>query len=75
MITRPRTDWKALLPRAAEIVRGYDTGVLLRQLFYRLVADHSLPNTKSAYKGLSKYTAEAVPNPKYFAAKRREGAA
>ena len=52
-----RTDWKALLPRAAEIVHSYDTGVTLRQLFYRLVANQSLPNTTSAYKSLSKYTA------------------
>lgn len=59
MSKRPRTDWKALLPRAAEIVHGYDTGVSLRQLFYRLVAKQSLPNTTSAYKSLSKYTAKA----------------
>ena len=54
-----RIDWKALLPRAAEIVHSYDTGVTLRQLFYRLVANESLPNTSSAYKSLSKYTAKA----------------
>jgi hypothetical protein len=47
------------LSQAAAIVRGYDTPVTLRQLFYRLVAAELLPNTTNAYKSLSKYTAEA----------------
>jgi hypothetical protein len=29
--------WPPVLERAVEIVAGYDTGVTLRQLFYRLV--------------------------------------
>jgi hypothetical protein len=41
------------------IVESYDTGVTLRQLFYRLVAAQILPNTTSAYKGLSRETAVA----------------
>ncbi len=36
---------------------SYDTRVTLRQLFYRLVADGTLPNTSSYYKVLSRYTA------------------
>lgn len=52
-------DWDAIVPHAADIVRQYDTGVTLRQLFYRLVSDHSIPNSQNAYKGLSRYTARA----------------
>jgi hypothetical protein len=51
-----------VLPRAREIVESYDTGVTLRQLFYRLVADTvmpiPLPNTQSKYIYLSRITAE-----------------
>jgi hypothetical protein len=52
-------DWGHVLERAAGIVRAYDTGVTLRQLFYRLVSDGTLPNTLGAYKRLSAVTAEA----------------
>ena len=58
-MTRTRQDWPRLLIEAAGIVRSYDTGVTLRQLFYRLVAAGTLPNTTGAYKALSAYTAEA----------------
>jgi hypothetical protein len=51
--------WAPLLERAAAIVRSYDTGVTLRQLFYRLVALALLPNTLMRYRQLSHYTAEA----------------
>jgi len=54
-----RLDWPSIVKRAAEIVRSYDTGVTLRQLFYRLVAAELLPNTQTAYKTLSSRTAEA----------------
>jgi hypothetical protein len=40
-----------------EIVESYDTGVTLRQLFYRLVAATLIVNKLSEYKQLSKYTA------------------
>jgi hypothetical protein len=53
-----RVSWQPLLVHAAAIVRSYDTGVTLRQLFYRLVADGSLPNTQNYYRSLSSYTAE-----------------
>jgi len=53
------TDWSAILDHATEIVTSYETGVTLRQLFYRLVAAEMLPNTQNAYKGLSAHTAEA----------------
>lgn len=52
-------DWTSLLERAARIVRSYDTGVTVRQLFYRLVSDGTLPNTRSYYSSLSSYTADA----------------
>lgn len=54
-----RTDWGHVLDRAAALHGEYDTRVTLRQLFYRLVAAELLPNTTSAYKGLSARTAEA----------------
>ena len=54
-----RLDWPAILERAAEIVNSYDTGVTLRQLFYRLVAAQVLPNTQTVYRRLSARTAEA----------------
>lgn len=54
-----RREWPEIVTRAAQIVRSYDTGVTLRQLFYRLVSNGTLPNTQSAYKCLSARTAEA----------------
>lgn len=55
----PRLDWDAIVAESARIVQSYSTGVTLRQLFYRLVSAHILPNTQNAYKGLSRYTARA----------------
>lgn len=55
-----RIDWQNLvLPRAVAIVESYDTGVTLRQLFYRLVSEELIPNTQNAYKSLSRVSAEA----------------
>jgi hypothetical protein len=54
-----RLDWPAITRHAAEVVAGYDTSVTLRQLFYRLVSDGTLPNTVGAYKGLSDRTTRA----------------
>jgi hypothetical protein len=54
-----RIAWAAVITRAAEIVRGYDTPVTLRQLFYRLVAALLIPNTLAMYKRLSDLTAQA----------------
>ncbi len=54
-----RLDWHYILERAEQIVRSYDTGVTLRQLFYRLVAAEIIPNAQTAYKTLSAKTAEA----------------
>lgn len=54
-----RTNWSAVVQHAAQIVRRYDTPVTLRQLFYQLVSDGTLPNSDTSYKGLSRYTAEA----------------
>jgi len=51
--------WSAVLPHAASIVDSYDGGVTLRQLFYRLVGDGTVPNTVSAYKSLSDRTTAA----------------
>lgn len=54
-----KKDWNIILEHAAQIVRSYSTRVTLRQLFYRLVADQTLRNTRSEYGQLSKKTAEA----------------
>lgn len=51
--------WLPVLERSAEIVREYEGGVTLRQLFYRLVSEGEIPNTKDYYKSLSRYTAQA----------------
>lgn len=51
--------WPPIIERAAAIVGSYDTGVTLRQLFYRLVADGTLPNLDGYYRRLSSATAEA----------------
>jgi hypothetical protein len=57
--TRERLPWAVIVERAAAIVDSYDTGVTLRQLFYRLVSELAIPNTATAYKELSRHTAAA----------------
>ena len=52
-------NWSDILGHAASIVQSYDTLVTLRQLFYRLVSDGSLRNTRSEYNQLSSQTAKA----------------
>jgi hypothetical protein len=54
-----RIAWGGVLGHAEALVASYDTPVTLRQLFYRLVAAEVLPNTTTAYKGLSRETAQA----------------
>jgi hypothetical protein len=54
-----RTAWAPVLERARAIVESYDTAVTLRQLFYRLVAEALIANTRSAYQHLSRLTAIA----------------
>lgn len=58
-MARVRLNWQAVLEHAADVVRSYDTGVTLRQLFYRLVSDGTLRNTQSQYNSLSANTAKA----------------
>lgn len=57
-MSKPSTniDWQIVVAVAARIVRSYNTGVTLRQLFYRLVSAQILPNTQTAYKTLSDRT-------------------
>jgi hypothetical protein len=55
---RPYRKWEPVIDHAAEIVASYDTGVTLRQLFYRLAADGSIRNERGDYSHLSKLTAE-----------------
>lgn len=59
---RPREghlDWNKILVRAKEIVESYDTGVTLRQLYYRLVSEGLFPNKQQSYKTLSHVSARA----------------
>ena len=62
---RQSLDWKNdVLPVAKAIVESYNTGVTLRQLFYRLVSLKEdergrIPNTYSMYTALAHNTAEA----------------
>jgi hypothetical protein len=52
-------NWKDVNEKAREIIAAYPpASVTLRQLFYRLVAAQILPNTKQAYKGLSRTNAQ-----------------
>jgi hypothetical protein len=55
----PRIKWAPVLEHAADIVGSYQTAPTLRQLFYRLVVNETLPNTLSRYKDLSANTAQA----------------
>lgn len=57
-----RISWRRVTARAGKIVGSYDTGVTLRQLFYRLVVEGAIPNSQNAYKTLSKVTAELRRN-------------
>jgi hypothetical protein len=54
-----KRNWQEILAHAKIIVNSYDTLVTLRQLFYRLVADKTLANTRSEYNSLSSQTARA----------------
>lgn len=61
-VAAARLSWPTISAHAARIVESYDTGVTLRQLFYRLVADGTLPNTRNYYQRLSSVTAEGRRN-------------
>jgi len=54
-----RLSWPPIIERARRIVDSYDTGVTLRQLFYRLVAELWFPNNVTSYKRLSDRTTRA----------------
>lgn len=51
-------NWERIVDRAAEIVGGYEIMVTLRQVFYRLVAEGTIPNRDPVYNRLSQLTAE-----------------
>jgi hypothetical protein len=54
-----RVRWADVLGHAARIARSYDQPPTLRQLFYRLVVDGTLPNLNPYYRRLAGVTAEA----------------
>jgi hypothetical protein len=62
IVVSENVHWGDVLPQAAAIVASYSTPVTLRQLHYRLVAAHLIPNTGNAYNRLGRLTAEARRN-------------
>ncbi|MFE7948204.1 hypothetical protein [Streptomyces sp. NPDC057426] len=54
-----RIKWQDIIDRARDIVDGYDDGVTVRQVMYRLVAAELLPNTAPTYRRLSSRLAQA----------------
>ncbi|WP_327731317.1 hypothetical protein OG250_42400 [Streptomyces sp. NBC_00487] len=54
-----RVRWPVVVDRAREIVEGYEGGVTLRQVMYRLVSEGVLPHTPSMYRRLSSRLAHA----------------
>ncbi|MFI8888403.1 hypothetical protein [Streptomyces sp. NPDC053813] len=58
-MARERIRWPAVVDRAREIVEGYEGGVTLRQVMYRLVSEGVLPHTPSMYRHLSSHLAQA----------------
>lgn len=53
-LAKGQLDWQeVILPRGVEVVNSYDTGVTLRQLFYRLVSEQLIPNDIKVYGRLS----------------------
>jgi hypothetical protein len=52
-------EWNKVVLRSEAIVKSYDTGVTLRQLYYRLVSEGLIPNNQNTYKLLSRKTAKA----------------
>ena len=58
-IARETVRWADVLDHGARIAESYDEPPTLRQLFYRLVADGTLPNTVNYYRRLGARTAEA----------------
>ncbi len=58
-IPKRHLDWDAVLLQGKAIVESYDTGVTLRQLFYRLVSRQIIPNEDQRYDYLSWRSAAA----------------
>ena len=54
----PRLSWPPIIERAREIVRATEIAITLRYLFYALVSEELIPNTRSPYKRLSALTAK-----------------
>jgi len=54
-----RVRWPGVVDRAREIVDGYEGGVTLRQVMYRLVSEGLLANTPPMYRRLSSRLATA----------------
>src|SRR4051812_24243773 len=53
MYRMARIKWQDIIDRARDIVDGYDGGVTVRQVMYRLVAEGALPNPAPMSRRLS----------------------
>ncbi len=51
--------YKQVVEAAREVFSQYDTSITLRQLYYRLVSRHLIPNTINSYKRLSRMMVRA----------------
>ncbi|MCX4791635.1 hypothetical protein OG369_37770 [Streptomyces sp. NBC_01221] len=58
-MARERIRWAVVVDRARQIVEGYEGGVTLRQVMYRLASEGVLPHTPSMYRHLSSHLAQA----------------
>jgi len=58
-----RINWEAIIPQAVQQASAYRSeygeSPTLRGIYYRLVSIEAIPNTKSAYKGLSRALSDA----------------
>lgn len=56
------TKRQLMIEETKKIIEQYSTRLTLRQIYYRLVSKHTIPNTKSQYQYLSKVLVEARHN-------------
>lgn len=54
-----RAGYEEIVATSKEIFRQYDSAITLRQLYYRLVSRHIIPNTVNSYKRLSRIMVKA----------------
>jgi hypothetical protein len=58
-MARGLPSYEEVVKAALEVFEQYDTALTLRQLYYRLVSRHLIPNTINSYKRLSRLMVKA----------------